>query len=167
MVVQAPSPAQKPSQQSSQAAPWEQLAGQDEPVPVQVRPQFPDVLQLLPQQTRPSTQVESSLHGQPKPAQPPAAAGCGATRALRPATAVAASAVSARSTERREPERTPRVQRSKSFGSTAASHSPVGQVSVHHHIAQILVVQTADRWGSEVTVWCEGPGHLASHPQQN
>ena len=101
MVVQPPYDAQNPPQQSAHGSPWEQEAGQASPVPVQFSPQLPEVLQLLPQQTSPSTQVESSLHGQPNPAQPVAAAGWGAT--LRPMPIMAApSASSPRNVERRE-----------------------------------------------------------------
>src|SRR5690349_19989756 len=99
-VVQAPSAAQNPSQQSAQASPCVQEAGQEEPVPVQVRPQFPDVLQLLPQQTRPSTHVESSLHGQPNPAHPSAEAVRGLMSVFPPIIVTAARAV--RITSRRE-----------------------------------------------------------------
>jgi hypothetical protein len=74
MVVQAPLLVQKPAQQSAHGSPKEHELGQASPVPVQFSPQLPEVLQLLPQQTNPSTQVESSLHGQPKPAQPSARA---------------------------------------------------------------------------------------------
>lgn len=101
MEVQAPELVQKPAQQSAQGSPKEHEAGQASPVPVQARPQLLEVLQLLPQQTRPSMQVELSLHGQPKPAQPLAATGDCAVRdfPIRPA---APRAVKARRMERRE-----------------------------------------------------------------
>jgi hypothetical protein len=101
MVVQAPELVQNPPQQSAQGWPNEHEAGQLAPVPVQLSPQLPEVLQLLPQQTNPSTHVLSSLQGQPKPAQPVAAAGAGVAIA-RPANMVAPRAVSVRSTERRD-----------------------------------------------------------------
>jgi hypothetical protein len=79
-VVQAPDDVQNPSQQSAQASPKEHEAGQASPVPVQISPQLPNVEQLLPQQTSPSRQFESSLQGQPKPAQAPADTGLDAAR---------------------------------------------------------------------------------------
>jgi len=94
----------------------EQDAGQASPVPVQARPQLPEVEQLLPQQTNPSTQVESSAQGQPKPAQPPAEAFWGATKP-RPTKAAVPSAPSIRNAERRERlAANARVQRSKIDG---------------------------------------------------
>jgi hypothetical protein len=117
MVVQPPYDAQNPPQQSAHGSPWEQEAGQASPVPVQFSPQLPEVLQLLPQQTSPSTQVESSLHGQPNPARPVAATGWGT--AIRPKPKVAApSASSPRSVDRRERCMVRlRVHRSKRDGS--------------------------------------------------
>jgi hypothetical protein len=102
MVVQAPLLVQKPAQQSAHGSPKAQEAGQASQVPVQVSPQFPEVLQLLPQQTSPATQVESSLQGQPKPAQPSARASGGAVRE-RPPTRAAAVISAWRSVARREP----------------------------------------------------------------
>ena len=108
---------QNPAQQAAQGEAKEQAAGQGSPVPVQISPQLPEVLQLLPQQTRPSTQVESSLHGQPNPAQPVARAVGDAAR-RRAAKADAPSPVSPRSTERRDRYRAnERVQRSNRYES--------------------------------------------------
>jgi hypothetical protein len=113
MVVQPPYDAQNPPQQSAHGSPWEQEAGQASPVPVQFSPQLPEVLQLFPQQTSPSTQVESSLHGQPNPVQPVAAAGWGAAR-RPPVIAAAPSASNPRNVDRRERwAATVRVHRSK------------------------------------------------------
>jgi hypothetical protein len=100
-VVQAPTEAQKPAQQSAHGSPCEQELGQGSPVPVQFRPQLPEVLQLLPQQTSPSTQVELSAHGQPKPAQPLASAGRGVAR-RPPVSAAAPSAAKPRIADRRD-----------------------------------------------------------------
>jgi hypothetical protein len=99
-VVQPPYEAQNPAQQSAHGSPWEQEAGHASPVPVQLRPQLPEVLQLLPQQTSPSTHVESSLHGQPNPAHPVAATGSGATSRC-PVMAAAPRASSPRNVARR------------------------------------------------------------------
>jgi hypothetical protein len=100
-VVQAPTDAQNPAQQSAHGSPNEQELGQGSPVPVQFRPQLPEVLQLLPQQTSPSTQVELSLHGQPNPAQPLASMGRGVL-SRSPASAATPSVTKPRSADRRD-----------------------------------------------------------------
>jgi hypothetical protein len=99
--VQDPAEAQNASQQSTHGSPNAQELGQAEPVPVQVIPQLPAVLQLLPQQANPATHVESSLHGQPKPAQPSASTAGGVAR-NRPARTPPPKPMSARSAARRD-----------------------------------------------------------------
>jgi hypothetical protein len=134
MVVQAPELVQKPSQQSAHGSAKAQDAGQAVPVPVQVRPQLPEVLQLLPQQTSPSTQVEESLQGQPNPAHPSALAGAGMA-SERPARASVPSAAMRRSTERRDAVAILLVHQSKRVASKMASLLLSLSVHPHHTVA--------------------------------
>jgi hypothetical protein len=100
-VVQDPAEAQNASQQSTHGSPNVQELGQAEPVPVQVSPQLPAVLQLLPQQASPDTHVELSLQGHPKPAHAPARTGAGLVR-TRPARTEDPMPMSVRNAARRD-----------------------------------------------------------------